>query len=107
MIGIEWKASTIYYPQMDGQTECVNQSLEQYLQLFVNYNQDNWEELLPLAEFVYNNMPHVSTNLSPFYATKGFYPQLLVMLTDIPNHTAHLVATNLKDLYRYLKEQVR
>ena len=44
-----------YHPEGDGQTERTNQTLEQYLWSYCNYQQDNWSELLPLAEFVYNN----------------------------------------------------
>ena len=44
-----------YHPEGDGQTECMNQTLEQYLRVYCNYQQDNWSELLPLAEFAYNN----------------------------------------------------
>ena len=47
--------STAFHPQSDGQTERVNQTLEQYLRVYCDYHQDNWYELLPLAEFVYNN----------------------------------------------------
>jgi len=39
-----------YHPQGDGQTERTNQTLEQYLRVYCNYQQDNWSELLPLAE---------------------------------------------------------
>jgi len=42
-------------PQGDGQTEQVNQELEQYLRLFTNQRQDDWVGLLPFAEFQYNN----------------------------------------------------
>ena len=44
-----------YHPEGDGQTERANQTLEQYLQMYCNYQQDNWLDLLPLAEFAYNN----------------------------------------------------
>jgi len=40
-----------YHPEGDGQTEWTNQTLEQYLWVYCNYQQDNWSELLPLAEF--------------------------------------------------------
>ena len=40
-----------YHPEGDGQTECTNQTLEQYLHIFCNYQQDIWSKLLPLAEF--------------------------------------------------------
>ena len=47
-----------YHPQGDGQTKRVNQTLEQYLQCYCNYQQDNWAALLPLAEFAYKNAPN-------------------------------------------------
>ena len=43
-----------YHPEGDGQTERMNQTLEQYLYIACNYQQDNWSELLPLAEILYN-----------------------------------------------------
>ena len=55
LLGIKLAATTAYHPQGDVQTERVNQELEQYLQLFVNEQQDDWDKLLPLAEFQYNN----------------------------------------------------
>jgi transposase InsO family protein len=61
LISIKLATSTAYHPQTDGQTECVNQELEQFLQLFVNQRQDDWEELLALGEFQYNNHVHSST----------------------------------------------
>jgi len=33
--------STAYYPQMDGQMECVNAVMEQYIQIYMSYLQDN------------------------------------------------------------------
>jgi len=61
LLGIKVAASTAYCPQTDGQTEHVNQKLEQYLHVFVNERQDNWDEWLPMAEFAYNNHVHSST----------------------------------------------
>jgi len=54
-LGIERRLSTAFHPQTDGQTERTNSTLEQYLRAYVNYQQDNWKELLPVAEFAYNN----------------------------------------------------
>jgi hypothetical protein len=47
--------STTFHLQMDRQTEHQNQELEAYLRMFVKYEQDNWVELLPTAEFAYNS----------------------------------------------------
>jgi len=51
LLGIQIFSSTAWYPQMDGQMECVNQELDQFLHLFVNERQDNWYDLLPIVEF--------------------------------------------------------
>ncbi|MBW0562521.1 hypothetical protein O181_102236, partial [Austropuccinia psidii MF-1] len=59
--------STSYHPETDGQTERVNQILEQYLLVYVSNHQDDWNTWLPLAEFVYNNSDHSSTKISPFF----------------------------------------
>ena len=61
-----------YHPEGDGQTKWTNQTLEQYLWNFCNYQQDNWYTLLPLAEFAYNNIPSATTGISPFFANKGY-----------------------------------
>ena len=52
-----------YHPEGDGQTKRTNQTLKQCLQVYCNYQQDNWSELLPLAEFAYNNAPNATTAL--------------------------------------------
>jgi len=46
LLRIEAASSTAYHPQTDGQTECVNQELEQYLRVFVGEQQDDWYSLL-------------------------------------------------------------
>ena len=58
---IQSNKSTAFHPQSDRQMERVNQVLEQYLRIFCDYQQSNWHELLPLAEFAYNNAKHTST----------------------------------------------
>ena len=71
MLDIKLAAMTAFHPQGDGQTERVNQELEQYLRLFVNERQDDWVDLLPLAEFQYNNHVHSSTQHPPFLLDGG------------------------------------
>ena len=61
LLGIKMNPSTAYHPQTNGQTEHINQEVEQYLQLFVNYCQNDWVEWLPLAKFSYNDNIQSST----------------------------------------------
>jgi len=67
-----------YHPKDDGQTKCMNQTLEQYLCVYCNYQQDNWSELLPLAEFAYNNAPSATTSVFPFFTNKGYHPNITI-----------------------------
>ena len=75
LLDIKQKLSTAFHLETDGQTERVNQSLEQYLRMFSNYEQNNWSELLLMAEFLYNNSITAVTGLSPFYANYEYYPE--------------------------------
>jgi hypothetical protein len=68
--------STSYHPQTDGQTERQNQTLEQYLRTYDNYQQDDSVSWLPLAEFAYNNSVHASTGVTPFHAERMVYPNI-------------------------------
>jgi hypothetical protein len=55
LLDIKLTTSMAYHPQPDGQTEHFNQELEGYLRNSTSQWQDNWDELLPLGEFTYNN----------------------------------------------------
>ena len=68
MLGINTKLSMAYHPQTDGQTERMNQDLEQYLRMFIDHRQEQWPDWLAMAEFAYNNRVQTSTKVSPFKA---------------------------------------
>ena len=78
-LGIDTRMSTAYHPQTDGQTERTNQTMEQYLRHYVNHRQDDWVELLPMAQFAYNNQQHSMTGMTPFFANYGRNPRWEVM----------------------------
>jgi len=42
ILGIVSKLSTAFHPQTNGQTERVNQELEQYLRMFIDHRQEQW-----------------------------------------------------------------
>ena len=74
-LGIKRRLSTAFHPQTDGQTERQNSTMEAYLRAFVNYEQDNWARLLPMAEFAYNNAKNATTGHTPFELNCGFHPR--------------------------------
>jgi hypothetical protein len=68
--------SMAYHPQTNGQTEHVNQVLEGYLHIFTSRQQDDWDGLLPMGEFFYNNTKHSSTQQTPFMVDTGRNPHM-------------------------------
>ena len=76
ILKITSKMSTAFHPQTDGQTENANQEMERYLRTYVSQNQDDWDLLLPSAEFAINAAQSESTKLSPFMATRGYEPRM-------------------------------
>ena len=90
-----------YHPDGDGQTEQTNQTLEQYLQIFCNYQQDNWYTLLPFAAFTCNNTPSSTTSISLFFVNKGHHPNLIIH----PKHD--LTSAHAKDLADKLHQELK
>ena len=76
-----------YHLKGNRQTKCMNQTLEQYLHVYYNYQQDNWSKLLSLAEFAYNNAPSATTSVSLFFANKEYHPNITV-------HSEHNIASS-------------
>jgi len=75
--------------------------------MYCNYQQDNWLDLLPLAEFTYNNVPSTTTGVSPFFANKGYHPNLTVHpKCDLSSAWAREYAVDLESLHEYLCEEM-
>ena len=81
---IDCRLSNAFHPQTDGQTERQNSTLEQYLQSYVNYQQDNWASLLTLAEFAYNASLYSSTGKAPFEVVYGSIPRSDMLTAEEP-----------------------
>src|SRR3979490_3422316 len=94
-------------PEGDGQTEPMNQTLEQYLRVYCNYQQDNRSDLLPIAEFVYNNAPNAMTGISPFFANKKYHPNISVHpKRDLASTRARDFAVDLDKLHQELHKTI-
>jgi hypothetical protein len=63
--------SSAYHPQTDGQTERVNQILEDMLRACALKDQKSWDKCLPYVEFSYNNIYQESLKMSPFEVLYG------------------------------------
>ena len=65
-----------YHPQMDSQTEQVNQEVKQFLCLFVSQRQDDCFNWLLITKFAYNDRVHASAQTTPFMLNTGQNLQL-------------------------------
>ena len=79
---VKRRLSTAFHPQTDGQTERQNQTLEHYLRVYCSERQDDWAELLPIAEFAYCRSEHKTIGCSPFFAIYGYQPELKLAAED-------------------------
>ncbi|KAI5321495.1 hypothetical protein L3X38_030566 [Prunus dulcis] len=92
----------------DGQTEAVNRSLRDLLRCLVGDKPGNWELLLPVAEFAYNNSVNRSIGKSPFEMVNGFSPRSPVDLVALPMAArASDYATSFAEHIRQLHDDVR
>ena len=66
--------TTAYHLQANGKAERTNQELKQYLRKYANHQQDNWPELVPLAEYAYNTTKMRGTDFTPYQVVYGKTP---------------------------------
>lgn len=99
--------SSGYHPQSDGQTERVNQILEQYLRCYVPAQQNKWVHWLSLAQFAYNNTTHSSTKVSPFVANYGFHPKGIHGSNGGVNIAADQLSSEIEQIQEFLKRNLK
>jgi len=75
-LGIKHCQSTAYHPQTAGQAENLNAVVLRYLKAYVAQHPNEWDRLLPLAEFTYNAAYLKSLETAPFRANVGFVPRM-------------------------------
>jgi transposase InsO family protein len=71
LMGTTLNYNTTFHPQTDGQTERVNQVLEDMRRACALTYGTDWESSLPFAEFSYNNSFQASLRMAPFEALYG------------------------------------
>ena len=96
-----------YHPKSNRQTEYTNQTFEQYLCVYCNYQQDNWSELPSLAKFSYNNALGATTSIFSFFANKGYHLNITVHPEcNITSFQAYNFAVDLDKLQSTLKAKI-
>jgi len=71
---IQQNISMAYHPQTNGQSERMNQWVKTYLHYFVIGHQNNWSNLLPMAEFAHNSWKHEHIKHMPHELITGINP---------------------------------
>ncbi len=86
ILKVRLKMSTANHPQTDGQTEVMNRMIEDYLRIFCNYQQNDWDEHLASAEFAYSSSVFPATGLTLFYMDLGWNPKSPLDLMSAPHY---------------------
>ena len=76
---IQQNISTAFHPQTDGLSERKNQWIEQFLQLVINTQQEEWKQWLPVATAVHNSYTNATIRVIPARALLGYLPTLDLM----------------------------
>ncbi|KAL0455225.1 UNVERIFIED_CONTAM: hypothetical protein Slati_0861700 [Sesamum latifolium] len=84
--GVSLDMSSTYHPPSDGQTERVNQCLENYLRCICHQKPKKWAQWLTLAEFWFNTNFHTKQKGTPFQALYGYPPHQLSIGPYLQNH---------------------
>ncbi len=79
---IHHKLSTAYYSQMNEQMKRMNQTLKQYLRCYINYKQNDWIQLLSIAQLTFNSTTTEVISVSSFFANYKFKSETLKKLCE-------------------------
>ncbi|GJP33665.1 hypothetical protein CLOM_g18188 [Closterium sp. NIES-68] len=74
LLGTKLAMSSAYHPQTDGQTERLNQIVEQLHRAACKDEISKWDLHLPVLEFAYNNATHAATGQTSFFLCYGRHP---------------------------------
>ena len=109
LLGTKRKLSTAFHPQTNSGNERMNQVIETYLHSYINYQQNNWVELLPLAQFAYNSSETETTFVILFFANFGYEPIAYREpgTPEVDNQLARVTVDKIRDLHKELAEELQ
>ena len=115
LLWINAKLSTAFHPETDSQSEIANQEIKHHLWTYVNHFQNNWVDLLHMAEFVANANPSATTKIPPFQATRRYVPRMSFDPVDLSeestrerlaNTKAWSIASNMEEVWRFIRSEM-
>ena len=68
--------------------------MEQYLREFVNYQQDNWVQYLPIAECAANNQFSETIKTTPFMANYAYHLRFTIELNQLSRKKQYMNTTS-------------
>jgi hypothetical protein len=109
---LTWRLVQLIHPQTDGQTEVVNRSLGDLLRSLVTEHHSSWDNILPQAEFAYNDSVNRSTGKSPFQIVYGTQPRGVSELreseqTTTSSASAEEFAEAMRELHSKVKQRLQ
>jgi hypothetical protein len=83
--------------------------MEVYLYYYINYKQNNWVELLPLAQYAYNSAESEGTGIIPFFANYEYMPTAYKapLIDNVYAQGAIIKVEELKTLYQELAIDIK
>jgi Integrase zinc binding domain len=100
--------STSYHPQMNGQSERLNQCVESYLRCMIFQKPKIWARWISLAEWWYNTNFHTTIKRTPFEVLYGYSPPQLSLESILRscNPAVNEVLEERQKIVRLLKEEL-
>ncbi|MCO5557501.1 hypothetical protein L7F22_011066 [Adiantum nelumboides] len=97
------------HPESDGQTERMNQTLEDMLKAYVSHRLSDWERYLPQLEFAYNSSKHSAIEFSSFMLMYGFEPKspIAIGLEKVKEHQTRDFFYDMQEMLKLAKNSIR
>jgi hypothetical protein len=102
LTGTRLTMSYSYHQRFDGQTEVMNRVIEEIMRCYLNYNQDNWVDLLPHITCAVNNAPNPKTGISANEIFYGRRPKMPVDLATRSKSCTNETAASIAQRIAYL-----
>jgi hypothetical protein len=111
-LGTNLSFGSAYHPQTDGQTEVVNRVLGNLLRCLTKEYGVMWDQMLPQAEYAYNDSVNRTIGKSPFEVVYGLHPRGVFELRNLENSEGRSAyvddfSQSMKEVHEQVKKQLQ